>query len=220
MDINTKEYWNTRFEKDWGLFDGPGQSRFFTRLAIDNLPCWFMDQIKSGHLTFLDWGCAQGDGTKIWTDYIECSKITGIDFSKVAIDKAIQCYPEICFINEDWLQGNEDRIKYWDIVFSSNTLEHFQNLYEVLNTLSLRAKKAIVLVLPYREEDRIKEHLYTFTDDNIPESLPNGFRLIWSKVVDSSKLPGSLWPGEQIVLIYADKQWIDSSVLTIKGCSI
>lgn len=215
-DINTKEYWDTRFEKNWELCGGREQSRFFARLVVDNLPSWFMEQLKSGHLTFLDWGCAQGDGTAIWTDFIDGGQITGIDFSRTAIEKAARNYPDICFINEDWLKGSEEKIKYHDIVFSSNTLEHFRNPYDVLNTLSLHAGKAIVLILPFRETDRIEEHLYTFTDENIPKSLQNGFRLFWSKVIDCRQIPGSLWHGEQIVLIYADEHWIDSLGIPVK----
>ena len=61
--INTDHYWDGRFSTDWETFEGPRQSRFFARLAVENLPRWLLDEIRRHHLRVADWGCAQGDGT-------------------------------------------------------------------------------------------------------------------------------------------------------------
>src|ERR1700743_1156718 len=80
-DINSDSYWNLRFEENWKSFEGPKQSRFFAKLAIKNLPQWLIKQIKQQRLTLADFGCAQGDGTDCWTNYINAGQITGVDFS-------------------------------------------------------------------------------------------------------------------------------------------
>ncbi|MBH2008519.1 MAG: methyltransferase domain-containing protein, partial [Xanthomonadaceae bacterium] len=218
--INSDKYWDTRFVENWESFDGPSQSRFFARIAIENLPWWLVSQIKSQSLKLADWGCAQGDGTNVWVNYIDVKQLTGVDFSKVAIEQAAERYPSMRFINENWLTKNEDQRELFDIVFSSNTLEHFHDPYDALIELSKRAKKAVVLALPYRELDRIDEHFFSFLPENIPTVLSNGFRLIWSRVVDCRSLPNSLWGGEQIILLYADSNWVDGLGLTLGDISI
>ena len=218
--INSDAYWDSRFVENWESFDGPAQSRFFARITIVNLPRWLVNQLKSQFLTLADWGCAQGDGTNVWANYIDVKQLTGIDFSVVAIEQAAKRYPAIRFINENWLTVSDSQQERFDVVFSSNTLEHFHNPYEVLRNLCTRAKKAVVLALPYRELDRINEHFFSFFPENIPTLLPNGFRLIWSQVVDCGWLPNTLWKGEQVILLFADPNWIDGLGLTLNDIKI
>lgn len=97
FDINTNSYWNKRFEENWESCEGPAQSRFFSKIAMQNLPTWLLDVIKQHNLTMVDWGCAQGDGTEELVRYIPCEQITGVDFSKTAIEQANRRYPNIKF---------------------------------------------------------------------------------------------------------------------------
>ncbi|MCC6921821.1 MAG: methyltransferase domain-containing protein [Nitrosomonas sp.] len=218
--VNSSIYWDGRFSDNWEACDGPQQSRFFTKLAIENLPSWLIEQIRRQSLTLADWGCAQGDGTDMWASYLPENLLTGIDFSAVAIEQASKRYPAIKFINENWLAPAPAKTNSFDIVFSSNTLEHFHKPYEALEALSSRADKAIILALPYCEFDRISEHFYTFLTNNIPITLSNGFHLIWSRVIDCSAIPGTQWPGYQIFLVYAENSWIESLKLTLEDCKI
>src|SRR5574338_1463750 len=189
MNINTDGYWNHRFAVDWETCEGPRQSRFFARLAIENLPKWLLDQLGRQPLTLADWGCAQGDGTDVWASQMDPRRLVGIDFSKVAIEQAERHYPAIRFLAENWIEAGPEDVECYDMVFSSNTLEHFHRPYEVLQVLSARARKAVILALPYRELERIDEHFYSFLPNNLPLVLSNGFRLSWSRVVDCKGLP-------------------------------
>ena len=209
MEINSASYWDMRFIENWDAEGGAQQSRDFARLIIDNLPSWFVDRIRSDFLSIADWGSAQGDGTDVLANFFTADQVTGIDFSSVAIEKARLRYPEIRFLCEDWTSGtfnNEEEL--FDVIFSSNTLEHFYEPYNVLENISKRAKKAIVLALPYREKNRINEHFFSFFSDNIPLILTTDFQLIWSKVIDCTHIPESPWPGHQIVLVYASMNWV------------
>lgn len=218
--INSNSYWNVRFAENWEPCQGPAQSRFFARLAIENLPRWLIDQLKRKPLSFCDWGCAQGDGTDVWASYIDSERITGIDFSPIAVEQAGQRYPAIRFLNQNWLEAQQDELPVFDVVFSSNTLEHFHRPYAVLKTLCSRATKALVLALPYREIDRHHEHFFTFLPDNIPTVIGGGFRLVWSRVVDCRQLHKNFWDGDQIVLVYAETSWLDSLGLTLQDFCI
>ena len=218
--INTDDYWDGRFSTDWQTFEGPRQSRFFARLAIENLPRWLLDQIRQQGMSLVDWGCAQGDGTDCLASYIDAQQLTGVDFSSVAIAQASERYPAIQFLNENWLEGAQDAAKKFDVVFSSNTLEHFHTPYEILPILAQRAHKAIVLALPYREMQRIDEHFYSFLPDNVPMVLQNGFHLAWSRVIDCRLIPDALWGGEQLILVYAAPDWFDQLKLKLADCRI
>ena len=218
--INSDIYWDARFAENWDVCEGPRQSRFFARIAIDHLPQWLLEELKRHSLTLVDWGCAQGDGTDVWASYIDAKQIAGVDFSSVAIEQAAQRYPAIRFINADWLTPEGKPGEVFDVVFSSNTLEHFHKPYDALNAICRRAKKAIVLALPYKEFERIDEHFFSFLPENIPLQLVNGFKLIWSRVVDCRSLPNTLWNGDQVILVYADSNWVNSLGLKLRDYHI
>ena len=217
--INSSDYWDSRFSTDWESFDGPRQSRFFAQLAIDNLPAWLFEQVRKESLTVADWGCAQGDGTDVLANFINSEQLVGVDFSETAIEQASERYPKIAFRNENWLE-NSNNEESFDIIFSSNTLEHFSNPYEVLEILTQKAKKAVVLALPYREKERIPEHFHSFFPENIPLYLNTDFQLVWSRIVDCENLPQTQWPGEQVFLIFSKSKWITSLELTLSSCEI
>lgn len=115
--INDATYWDHRFATDWASFEGPRQSRFFARLAIDHLPQWLMDQVRQKTLTIADWGCAQGDGTDVWAGYVDSRQITGIDFSPLAIGQARERYPAIRFLSSDWMDESLTEPEMFDVVF-------------------------------------------------------------------------------------------------------
>ena len=200
--INSQSYWDGRFATDWDDKQGPQQSRFFSRVAIDNLPAWLFRAIGEQQLSVVDWGCAQGDGTDELATRIEARQLSGVDFSPTAVQQASERHPAIRFVQADWLDRRADTAvpEQWDIVFSSNTLEHFHQPFEVLRALCARARLGLVLVLPYRERDRIEEHHFSFWPESLPARLPNGFRLAWARVVDCRSLPDTHWAGEQIVM--------------------
>lgn len=220
LSINSKAYWENRFTNGGETSAGQSQSRFFTKLALENLPSWFIEQISCLSLTLADWGCAQGDGTDVWSGYLDPELLLGVDFSNRVIAQAEARYPGIRFACENWLDSGTDSNQLFDIVFSSNTLQHFHRPYEVLNTLASRAKKALVLALPYKEVDPIDEQFYSFLPENIPLELNNGFRLIWSKAVDCASLPDTLSQGHQIFLVYAQTSWVSSLHLQLIDCEI
>ena len=220
LDINSGCYWDQRFRENWEQLSGPTQSRFFARLAVDHLPPWLFQEINRYGLTVADWGCAQGDGTDFLSSYIDSSLLFGIDFSAVAIKQAAHRYPSLTFLHQNWLDGETSTTALYDIVFSSNTLEHFRHPYDVLETLARRARKAVALAVPYRELERIHEHFFTFLPENIPLELANGFRLVWSQVIDCRRIPGTHWGGDQIFLLYAAREWLSNRRLVLADCRL
>lgn len=217
QEINSKNYWEARFVTDWEAKNGRSQTKFFSQLAVDNLPDWFNFEFKKNKMTICDWGCAEGDGSDVLTQILG-TRVVGVDFSQNAIDKANKYYPSTDFIVEDWVVNNNGGM--FDVVFSSNTLEHFLTPWEIFRKLTNHAKKLIILLLPYREFDRIEEHEYTFDSKNIPVRPDKSWTLIHSSVFDTSTLNPTYWNGQQILLIFGHSNFLEDSELTLSDLNI
>jgi GT2 family glycosyltransferase/glycosyltransferase involved in cell wall biosynthesis len=200
-EVNSKTYWDHRFANDWEENFGREQSIFFSDVAAKNIPSWLIAQIKDQNLTMCDWGCAQGDGTQNLAKRLELPGLVGVDFSSEAIEKASAAYPTCKFLCEDFLGDRTSET--WDVVFSSNTLEHFVAPWDVLKQVSTKAGKFIVLLLPFRERELIDEHFYSFDFKNVPVSFGK-WALTHSSIVDTSQDEPNYWRGEQILLVYSN----------------
>jgi hypothetical protein len=217
--LNSEAYWNQRFSSDWIVNQGDKQSIFFSLLTIDNLPSWFIELIKNESLSVVDWGCAEGDGTNVLASFFTRSEIHGIDFSLEAINRAKEKYPNINFKNENLLDDKYIFKKNYDILYSSNTLEHFENPLKVLSKLSKFDPKAIILALPYNEIDLIDEHFSSFDANNIEISIEEKFTLRWARVVNCRDISSSYWMGDQIILVYINNNWKINKNLKLEDCT-
>lgn len=195
--VNTEEYWDRRFETDdWEKNDGRGQSTFFARTALDAFPAWLKEEMNRRELTVGDWGCAEGDGTALLARQFPGCSFTGIDFAEKGLEKARKEYPFCTF-----RQGNIYEIDCdFDIVFSSNTLEHMLAPRQVLASLVKSARRHAVLLLPLHEENASGEHFCTFREDFFPLHI-DGYRLSYFRVIDCDG--EAFWSGEQLLLIYS-----------------
>ncbi|KAB2657537.1 glycosyltransferase [Brucella tritici] len=219
FDVNSKEYWDQRFLDNWDEKLGHEQSRYFAEIALECMPKWLQHEARSKQLTVCDWGCAEGDGTEILARMFPSQLLTGVDFSSEAIKVAKERYSHIRFLVEDWV-GGEAPEKAFDIVFSSNTLEHFHEPYNVLQRLFKVARKCVIIQIPFREFVRHEEHHYTFQASNLEFAPGNGFVLAHSQVIDSEKRAVSYWPGLQIFLVYAQQEFIEDVKPTLADISI
>ncbi len=217
IEINSLNYWDYRFATDWEENHGREQSRFFSKLAVELLPKWIIKYWKDSDLNLCDWGCAQGDGTAALAELLRLSKVTGVDFSPEAIDKATEQYKAQEFLCADFL--GESSSQRWDIIFSSNTLEHFEKPWEVLKKVTAHAKDFVVLLLPFREYERIKEHFYTFDYSNIP-FIMDDWALVHSRSVTTTARTPSYWPGEQILLVYLSYDMLSKLGETVNNMEI
>ena len=216
-EVNSLTYWDYRFSNDWEEHQGREQSRFFSTVAAELMPDWLLEYSQQNNLTICDWGCAQGDGTVSLSQALGFNSITGVDFSQEAISKAQQAYPQHTFMCADFLKEQDG--KTWDILFSSNTLEHFEAPWKVLETIAGRARKFIILLLPFREQERIDEHFYTFDYNNIP-FLAGKWTLIHCRSISTVDRTPSYWPGEQVLLIYANNEEMLSAGQTLDQIEI
>lgn len=198
MELNSKEYWENRFEENWESMQGIEQTLFFANIACNLLPDFIVREIKKEKYTICDMGCALGQGTHCLSEFLGIN-IDGADFSKEAIQKATKMFPQNKFRLID-LMDIPDQIQY-DVVYTSNVLEHFPDPWEIFDHLSKITKKYIILMVPFEETMKVSEHMYKFMANNIP-IYKSGFALVYSDSIDGREIPNTYYADNQILLIY------------------
>lgn len=195
--INSKEYWNDRFIEDWESSNGVEQTKYFAELTCSLLPEWLIKDICRNSYEVCDLGCAEGDALPILQKVFPMSKIMGEDFSDKAIDIARKKYSSFTFNTADILQPeNESR---YPVIFTSNTVEYFRNLYDVLNKLEIRTLNYLIVLMPFHEKFEVIEQETIIDTCNIPILLGNS-SLVYAKSVHCN----SQYYGEdQLLLIYS-----------------
>ena len=206
INLNTKEYWDKRFDGNGNWIENAGdkQSVFFANILCELLPNNIKNEILQNRYTVCDMGCAMGEGTQVFSRELAVN-VDGTDFSPNAIEKAKKTFPENHFYTCDITAIPED-IKY-DVILCSNVLEHFLLPWNIFHNFAACATKYIILLVPYKEKLQIDEHMYHFSEENIPVSLA-GFSLCHCRTVDGAKIPNTFYPDQQILLIYKKADYI------------
>lgn len=201
--VNSEAYWEGRFREDWDSNNGEVQSTFFGNIAVGLFPDWFKKYLKKESPSFLDWGCAEGEGTNVLHKKFPHVKMVGIDFSDTAISKAQAKFKGIDFKAVDLLATKKHSVKY-DVVFSSNVFEHFHDPWKIFESVSQYANDFVVILTPFCEpaNSRIPEHFYSFTPDAIPARIGE-WSLVYVTVKNTAVMKNTLWGGEQVMMIYA-----------------
>ena len=199
--INSKEYWDDRFSNDWDETGGSRQSLFFYSLIIEYLPAYIKDKLESENWSVCDLGAGNGIGTSILSETYLNSTFVGIDISQEGIMYANkQYFSQNCkFLVRDIMNEN---IGNYDLIISSNTLEHFRDPARVIEKLTEVNANHLVLLLPYQEKEKIKEHFVTFDESNIPVILNSKYVLNSFKIIDASNYENSCWDGFQVLTVY------------------
>jgi trans-aconitate methyltransferase len=173
ININTKEYWNKRFEStngrtDWEVCNGCNQSKNFMKTMINSLPPKIIGSLKKSKV--LDVGCALGDGTNYLKNRYNNINITGYDFSINAVLLAKLKYPEINFIIE--LEEN----KFYDYVLMNNILQCVDDFEDFLKQYTTITKKGIIVMVPFGEEGASNEHFNVFISNTLPKEINNFYQ--------------------------------------------
>lgn len=198
-DLNTKDYWDYRFNNNWEARTGKEQTRFFSDLACAMLPEWFIHDVQENEYNLCDIGCALGDALDSFQELFRGSKLYGEDFSPAAIEKSKLNHPEYFFEVADILDLSHK--KQYDIIYCSNVLEHFLNPREVLARIIDRSVHYTIVMIPFREKAKFHEHVSIFDLDAIP-LFQSGALLVYAQSA-VCRSPYYNYNGEQLLLIYA-----------------
>ncbi|SOC34971.1 methyltransferase domain-containing protein [Ureibacillus acetophenoni] len=204
--VNSIQYWNTKFETKWELNRGPEQTTFFYEVLLKNLPVKIKNRIKYEKMSICDIGCALGDGVNKISEYFTSNLLTGIDFSEEAIKKAKKKYPHIDFECQDILRVKQN----FDVIISSNTLEHFKNPLHITRYLTEITNNFLIILIPFQENEvnRDKEHESSFNYNSFPMVIDDFF-LCYHKVINFKDTPNPYWNGKQLLVIYSKKDELE-----------
>lgn len=207
--INSESHWDSRFAGDWQNRGGREQTRFFAELALKHLPSFVLADIRYHGLKVMDWGCAEGDGVEVLARELN-TEVMGVDFSREAINTASTRFPGFSF-----KRSSIEDLDPCDVLFTSNTLEHFDAPHRILGQLLPHARKYGIILVPFQEGRRHEEHLATFDFNSFPLKVGR-FHAIALREIDSGALPDSKWPGKQILVVYGheDKVAIEEQRLS------
>lgn len=182
-----------------------GAVQYSYQAAIDHLPYWFVQKIRRDGASSCDWICSTGEGTDLLANRLNI-RVVGVDSAADAIEVARRKYAKPDFLVADYLcsDGGVSAAEY-DILFAINTLEFFACPAKVLADVAAKARKYVVVLIPYREYLRRPDHVSTFDQGNIPLSVAGRFTLVYSRVMDMNRSAGTDAEGEHILLIYASE---------------
>jgi glycosyltransferase involved in cell wall biosynthesis len=200
------------FEGDWAQTQGCEQTSYFARILLDHLPSWLEDEIRTNSLSICDWGCAEGEAVDAFRTYFPQSRVRGIDRSHNALRKARHKFGTEYFIDHDVLTAPLPIT--FDVLATSNVLQFFQAPWLVLRKLGVHSARHLLILVPFREENRAPEHLYTFDDATIGTHIDPDFILSSCKVIDCNQDPAGYRPGSQILLVYSRSQYFPHSQAT------
>jgi SAM-dependent methyltransferase len=128
-----------------GVWD-QNQGRRQTRLFAE----YFHRHIKvpiDGQFSVLDVGCGLGDAIPVWHRRYPQAKLFGSDIAQMAVDRCAETYGSLA----NFFRASFEEIQgYWDVIFCSNVLEHFEQHLEIAELL-LGLCRILYVMTPYRE---------------------------------------------------------------------
>lgn len=214
-EINSKEYWDDRFQKDWEIKNGRQQTEVFYNLLIKNIPNFVKEFIRNNSDTINDVGCALGEGTVLLQKIFKNNSLIGTDFSETAIKNAKKNFKDIQFEVQNVLTSK----KKYDVIIASNIIEHFPKPFDVLQKVLDNSKQIAIVMIPFQEDknNMEKEHSQSFDFEDF-RLFTNDFCLIYSKEINLMGTPdGAYWYGKQLLLIYGKKNLFPIENLTLNN---
>ena len=150
MNINTRQFWNSRFQSgEWEDVGGRSQTRSFAEALVSRIQIQ-----KESAKTVLDFGCGLGDAIPVYRRAWPEARLIGVDFSDEAMLKARVRYGE----SATFETGDHNTCPSADIIITSNVLEHVDNDIEVVRCLQAKCR-VLYIVVPFEEQHLISEHV-------------------------------------------------------------
>jgi hypothetical protein len=140
---NTRAHSESAFEEGgiWDNHQGPDQTRGFAECLHRH--CY----IPWREFSLLDVGCALGDALAVWHEKYPTAKLFGCDVADSAIRRCRERYAGVAHFFQASFEGISG---FWDIIYCSNVLEHFEQYLDIAEVL-LAQCKLLLLLAPFAE---------------------------------------------------------------------
>ncbi|MDL2253599.1 glycosyltransferase [Ruminococcaceae bacterium OttesenSCG-928-I18] len=197
-EVNSLPWWDDYFGTgQWEKHDGASQTRFFARIALENLPDSFIEEVLREQYTVGDIGCAEGDATDYLSKNLPGIPVVGIDYSEIAVKKAREKYPQLHFeVGEIGKLPNN-----YDILFCSNVLEHLPQPERQLEALIRQCNQYVVLLVPFEEQNPDEFHINIFSEEFFSKEN-DLYTTVFFVTEDTSEYEPTYWPGKQALAIF------------------
>ncbi len=198
--VNSREWWDWYFSENWDANDGGGQTRHFMERLVANLPAAERDYLRHEARRILDWGCAFGEGVSTLASAFPRCQVVGLDFSHKALNEARRRFPRSEFVHMEKGEIPEQ----FDVVVTSNCLEHFESPLEVAESMLSACEQLLVILVPYEEDPLSEFHLSRFTEGSFPRQLRDFHRIH----CDTIEVDQKYWAGKQLLVLYSSSSYM------------
>ncbi|MFN0109385.1 MAG: class I SAM-dependent methyltransferase [Blastocatellia bacterium] len=200
--MGTQKWWDYQLAHYWEQNGGPSQTMYFMKGLIEHLPLPEKTYLSSNSLTILDCGCATGEGVALLGQAFPQCQVGGLDVARSAIETAQARYPQ----HEFWLTDNGEIPRQFDVVLTSNVLEHLDDPFAMARRQAASARLLYLVLVPFWEHPLMEGHLITFTDNSFPAH--------WSGLARLSVTPfetdPTIWAGKQVLVVYASREYLNA----------
>ena len=174
--LSTSWEWDAFFKEggSWEANRGRSQTRLFAEAFCRHTSI----DLEEGQ-SLLDSGCALGDALPVLNKRFPKAQLYACDFSTTAIQRCKDHFPELASFFLCPIEGIED---VYDVIYSSNTLEHFCDYREKARQLLQHCRYLCILV-PYDEHSKCGKdleydpychHVVTFREHSFEFLLDEG----------------------------------------------
>lgn len=203
---NSRAWWDDYFREKWEANRGREQTRHFMQRLLDSLPEPEAQYLSSRPTEVLDWGCALGEGVELLSRRFPAARVAGLDFSATAIDSAKAAYPGREFL----LTEGGTIPRPFDVIFTSNCLEHFEQPLRIVGEHLRSCRKLYVVLVPYDEYPLCEYHRSQFREESFPRRIGSFVRLA-TRLVD---VDPSQWAGKQLLVVYGSDDYLKERSVT------
>jgi 2-polyprenyl-3-methyl-5-hydroxy-6-metoxy-1,4-benzoquinol methylase len=190
---NTATYAD-RFYADPKLLRG---FREYVPQHLENLRVALREEgiVVRSDMAILDAGCGTGDCLKMLRDEYGCLRLTGTDFSGVALEIAAEACPQAELHQIDMTRRLPQR---FDLILCQQVLEHLVHPGEALQNLAsmLQPGGVILIAVPDGRLDDFAGHIHFWSKDSLPlflqQALP-GYIVRTGPLQDGVSLYGVLY---------------------------
>jgi SAM-dependent methyltransferase len=155
-------------------------------------------------LSICDAGCAGGEATALFKKEFPANEVHGFDFSTKAVEKASRQFEGCEFFQADINSFSQE----YDVIFTSNVLEHFSQPVEILRHLANQTCQHLIIMVPYQQFFHGDEHEAFFELNSFPFFLGR-LSISFAEIIETAGYEEAMWEGKQLLLVYSDKIFLE-----------
>lgn len=171
-NVNTEAFWESYMKNHWDQNMGRRQSQLFAHYFLETI------RLPVEARTLLDVSCAMGDALPEIHRRYPHLQLFGHDVSQTAIAEAHKAYGGLATFR---VAGFQELREHFDIIYCSNTLEHFEGYLDIAHHL-LGFCDWLYVQVPFKElrggrplrVEPGEQHVNTFYEDSFNGLVARG----------------------------------------------